>query len=282
VKSSPASQASRVNKGGAEPALSAAEANRRYFADRAADYDETEECVTIERHRHRRRRVLTIAVANAQRHERILDACGGSGYASLELGAMGLSAVTVDISLEMLEVYASKAASVGLATTIHVAEIRSFLSESPGRWDLIVFSSALHHLDDYLAVLLAANDRLADGGVIVTVFDSISSGRLGYAIRCIDYLLWLALRHPVTFIHRLRRRVTRPITSDVSVGRTAEIHALSGIDDVALARHLEEHGLEIVLHERDFEARVSVVRVLGRILSRPSTFSFIVRRPAHV
>jgi 2-polyprenyl-3-methyl-5-hydroxy-6-metoxy-1,4-benzoquinol methylase len=261
------------------PGLSAAEANRRYYAARAADYDQSEECVTLERHRRRLRRVLRMAIANAQSHERILDACGGSGYASLELGTMGLSTVTVDISPDMLEVYARKAATAGLTARTHESEIGSFLSESPSQWDLIVFSSALHHLDDYRAVLIAARDRLAQGGVIATVFDPTSLGGIGHAIRYVDYLLWLAIRHPFTFADRLRRQVARPTASPTSVGRTAERHALSGIDDIALAKHLEEHGLEIIVHEREFDARFSMARMLLRILTQPSSFSLIVRRP---
>ncbi len=278
--SSRISAASRSIEDDGDGGLSAAEANRRYYAARAADYDLTEECVTLERHRRRLRRVLKMALANAQNHERILDACGGSGYASLELGAMGLSPVTVDISPDMLVVYARKAATAGLVARTHVSEIGSFLAESPNQWDLIVFSSALHHLDDYRSVLGAACDRLARGGVIATVFDPTSLSGVGHSIRYIDYLLWLAIRHPSTFAARLRRRVAEPSSGPAGVGRTAERHALSGIDDIALARYLEEHGVEIVLHGREFDARFSVMRMLLRLLTQPSSFSLIVRRPA--
>ncbi len=260
--------------------LSAAEANRRYYALRAADYDRTEECVTQERNRRRLRRVLTLATTSARGHERILDACGGSGYASLELGAMGLDAVTVDISPEMLEMYARKASSAGLPAQTKVSEIGSFLAACPEPWDLIVFSSALHHLDDYRAVLLAASEGLAEGGVVATVFDPTAPGRLGRLIRYVDYLLWLAVRQPFTFVHRLRERATRRGADAPSVGRLAERHALSGIDDVALAKRLEEQGLEILLHEREFEARFPLVRMALRLLAQPSAFSFVARRPA--
>jgi ubiquinone/menaquinone biosynthesis C-methylase UbiE len=259
--------------------FSAAEANRRYYASRAADYDRTEECVTQERNRRRLHRVLTLATASARGHERILDACGGSGYASLELGAMGLDAVTVDISPEMLEMYARKASSAGLPAQTEVGEIGSFLAACPEPWDLIVFSSALHHLDDYCAVLLAASERLAEGGVVATVFDPTSPGRLGRVIRYVDYLLWLAVRQPFIFAHRLRERATRRGGGAPSVGRMAERHALSGIDDIALAKRLEEHGLEILLHEREFEARFALVRMVLRLLAQPSAFSFVARRP---
>jgi SAM-dependent methyltransferase len=272
-------EASCAVEGDVEPGLSAADANRSYYATRAADYDQTEECVTLERHRRRLRRVLEMAIMSAQGHERILDACGGSGYASLELWSMGFAATTVDISPEMLEVYVSNASAAGLLARTEVGEIGSFLAESPDQWDLIVFSSALHHLDDYRTVLRDARDRLTPGGVIATVFDPISLSRLGRAIRYVDYLLWVAVRHPLTFVQRLRQRLTRPTTGAASVGRIAERHALSGIDDLALAKHFEGYGLEVLLHEREFEARFFLVRMALRLLAEPSTFSFVVRRP---
>jgi ubiquinone/menaquinone biosynthesis C-methylase UbiE len=264
----------------ASPRLSAAEANRRYYASRAADYDRSEECVTLERHQNRLRRVLGTAIAATTAHDRVLDACGGSGYASLELGSMGLDVTTVDISPDMLEVYEARASAAGLTSTTRVGEIGSFLSESEEQWDVVVFSSALHHLDDYQGVLDAACQRLAAGGVIATVFDPIASGRLVKLVRYIDYLLWLAVRQPRTFVSRLGRRAARPNASSPTIGRMAERHALTGIDDVALARHLQQNGMEIILHERSYEARFSAMRVLLQLLARPTAFAFVVRRTA--
>jgi ubiquinone/menaquinone biosynthesis C-methylase UbiE len=259
--------------------LNAAEANRRYYASRAEDYDRTEECVTLERGRRRLRHVLSVAAASMQSQERVLDACGGSGYASLELGAMGLHPLTVDISPEMLERYAKKAPSVGLEARTKVGEIGSFFAECSEPWDLIVFSSALHHLDDYRGVLVKASERLAEGGVVATVFDPTLPTALGRTIRYLDYLLWLALQEPSTFVHRLRERATREGGGAPSVGRIAERHALSGIDDLALAKHLEERGLEFVLHKREFEGHFFITRAILRLLGEPSAFSFVARRP---
>ena len=260
--------------------MNAAEANRRYYASRAADYDQTEECVIHERGQRRLRDVLSAAIASACGHEHILDACGGSGYASLELAAIGLHPLTVDISAEMLELYCAKAAAAGLPARAEVGEIGSFLAECVQSWDLIVFSSALHHLDDYRAVLLAACERLNEGGVVATVFDPTLPRPLGRLIRYVDYLLWLALRERATFVRRLRDRASRRNAGAPSVGRMAERHALSGIDDRALAECLEEGGLELILHKREFEAHFLLTRVMLRLLRQPSAFSFVLRRPS--
>jgi 2-polyprenyl-3-methyl-5-hydroxy-6-metoxy-1,4-benzoquinol methylase len=265
--------------GSTEASLSAADANRVYYATRAADYDKTEECVTLKQHRRRLLRVLETAIGSAQSHDRILDACGGSGYVSLELGMMGLAVTTVDISPEMLEVYVVKAAAAGLTARTEEGEIESFLENNPDLWDVIIFSSALHHLDDYRAVLLIACEKLAPGGVIATIFDPISLNKLGYTIRYADYLLWMTIRHPLTLITRVCARLGSPTTRAPSVGRIAERHALHGIDDLSLAKHLQDHGMEILLHEREAQARFLMSRMILRLLARPSTFSFVLRRP---
>jgi ubiquinone/menaquinone biosynthesis C-methylase UbiE len=280
MRSSWSEEAGGVLGGGPGAGLSASDANRLYYASRAADYDQSEECVTLERHQNRLRRVLGTAIAAAAALDRVLDACGGSGYASLELGSMGVDVVTVDVSPEMLELYEKKASEAGLRSTTRVGEIGSFLSSSSEEWDLVVFSSALHHLEDYQAILDAVCGRLAAGGVIATVFDPISSGKLVQAIRYIDYLAWLAVRQPLSFLRKLSQRAARPSAGTPSIGRLAERHALTGIDDAALARHFEANGLEIVLHERSYEARFAAMRGVLRLLASPTAFAFVVRRVA--
>jgi SAM-dependent methyltransferase len=193
---------------------------------------------------------------------------------------MGVDVVTVDVSPEMLELYKRKASAAGLRSTTQVGEIGSFLSTSTEEWDLVVFSSALHHLDDYRAILDAVCGRLAEGGVIATVFDPISLGKLVQAIRYIDYLGWLAVRQPLSFLRKLGQRAARPSVGSTSIGRLAERHALTGIDDTALARHFEANGLEIVLHERSYEARFAAMRGVLRLLASPTAFAFVVRRTA--
>jgi len=184
----------------------------------------------------------------------------------------------VDISPNMLAIYERKASAAGLTATAEVGEIASFLSRSRDPWDLVVFSSALHHLDDYRGVLDAVLERLAPGGVIATVFDPIAAGKLAQVIRYVDYLLWLAVTRPRTFLGRLGHRAARAGASSDSVGRVAERHALTGIDDTALAKHFEDSGLEVILHERSYEARFAAMRGLLRLLARPTGFAFVVRR----
>jgi len=156
-----------------------ADANRRFYAAAAEEYDLTEDCVIDPVERERLRRALSKAIAAASERRHVLDACGGSGNASLVLHELGVTPVTVDISPEMLNIYRRKAKACGYEAETKVAEIQGFLQDDDRRWNLVVFSSALHHLEDYGAVLALAVRRLAPGGVLVTILIRSPSGRSG-------------------------------------------------------------------------------------------------------
>jgi len=68
---------------------------------------------------------------------------------------------------------------VGTRRRQRVAEIQGFLQDDDRRWNLVVFSSALHHLEDYRAVLALAVRRLAPGGVLATILIRSPSGWSG-------------------------------------------------------------------------------------------------------
>jgi 2-polyprenyl-3-methyl-5-hydroxy-6-metoxy-1,4-benzoquinol methylase len=257
-----------------------ADANRRFYASFAEEYDRTEDCVVEERLARRLRNLLASALAALPDAPRVLDACGGSGNASLLLHELGATPTTVDISPEMLALYERKATARGLTADTHVGEIDEFLGSDAGGWHLIVFSSALHHLERYEETIDRALGRLAPGGILVTTFDPTRAGAVARRLRRFDYILHVLTRSP----HRVPGLVAHRLTGRQpgqlsSAGALAERHALDGIDDVALARRLRSHRLEVLVHGRAYDGRFALTRVLYRILRQPSSFHLVVRRP---
>ena len=63
------------------------------------------------------------------------------------------------------------------------------------------------------------------------------------------------------------------------MGRLAERHAYLGIADQELAAQMSGQGIEILEHARTYDARYLLVRLALRAISRPSTFSLLLRRP---
>ena len=268
--------------------LTVAEANRRLYADLAERYDEGSDWADPKTAQ-RLHDVLQQSVALLGDEPRVLDACGGSGRASLTLMDMGLRPLTVDLSPEMLAVYERKARAAGHEPVTKVAEIESFLRDSGEDYDLIVFASALHHMADYMAVVDLAYDRLAPGGVLASVFDPARTTRLGTLLRRVDYVLHVILhetgRVPGLLLKRLRRLAGRGGHGEHAghdapdIGAIAERHALSGVDDIALERALVQRGAEVVAHPRYEGGRFAFIRALVRRIGQASAFSLIVRKP---
>lgn len=261
--------------------LSAPEANRRFYEELAASYDETEHCIATGREQDVLRTALESALRLTGPRPRALDACGGSGNAARMLAELGGAPLVVDISPEMVARWREKAKAAGVEPGAEVAEIEEFLRTDERVWDLIVFSSALHHLEDYEAVLSLAGARLAPGGAILTIFDPTIGGFLVRILRRLDWIIWTA-RHapsrvPQLIVGRLRR-IAGSGDPELSIGRLAERHAIKGIDDEALVESLRDAGFEIVSHAREYDARHAVVRTALRLIRRPSAFSLLLRK----
>ena len=263
--------------------LSTPEANRLFYAEYADYYDAREECVVDELFRRRLKRALLFALAKLRTpHPRVLDACGGSGNASLMLLELGHRPVTVDVSAEMLRIFEQKAASRGFETQAVASEISSFLADDERTWDLIIFSSALHHLEDYKRVVALALERLTPNGLLVTIFDPIRLSRVGVMLRRLDYIAYALLRRPEVGWPRvwLRLRAIRSggKSRPDEIGARAERWAYVGLEDMDLRDQFEDSGCEVLVHERSYDARLGVTRALLRAARQPAAFHFVVQK----
>jgi ubiquinone/menaquinone biosynthesis C-methylase UbiE len=264
--------------------VTAAKANRQLSGDLAHEYEMVETCVADPRQQRRLRDALDEALKHVPQASRVLDACGGSGNVSGMLASKGVVPTVVDVSPEMLARWESRAKHMGLVPETHTGPIEEFLHGDDRRWDLIVFSSALHHLEEPDAVLATAAASLAPGGAILTIYDPTPATRTLHTLRMVDWLGHLLLRRPGEFKavakRRWERRRTNPDGEAPHIGRLTERHALGGIDDLQLNRALQVQRLHIVVHERSYDARLLVMRALLRLLRRPSSFRFLAQAPA--
>jgi ubiquinone/menaquinone biosynthesis C-methylase UbiE len=274
-----------------------AEANRRLYAESAAQYDRTETCVTdrsIQRELERDLDLVLAELGLPANKLRVLDACGGSGNVALKLLRRGATVTLVDISRELQALFQAKCAREQFDATIVNSEIGSFLAKHPREFDLIVFSSALHHLhsiDDVLAMALRA---LRPGGLLFTTFDPSSRTRMKRITRDLlklEYVVFKVMNHPfdVPFaaLRRVRRSLRRfskrPVDGteidSASVGVLAEYHVETGIDDLALVENLQAIGFQVVWHRRVVECRYAPTRTLIELLGDRTAFKLLLRRP---
>jgi SAM-dependent methyltransferase len=276
-------------------------ANRLYYSRTAALYDATESCVCDRGAQQMLRDDLDRILrtwGGDPRDMRCLDACAGSGNVSLKLLARGAQVTACDVSPELLKILEVRASQIGPMPTIVCDDIVGFLLGASDLFDLIVFSSALHHLANIPTVLKLSGKRLAPGGLLYTVFDPILRRELGVFARgllAIDYLVFKISRHRPDFIPGLRRRITRALRSrQVSAGERkaglglepenlgvlAEYHVEEGVDDEGLLGILQAEGLEKIWHLRYAGARYSVARALLTRMNQPTSFRLLARKPA--
>lgn len=276
-----------------------AEANRRSYERSASLYDKTETCVVSGRLQSMLQNdldaILSMIQEDSGRQVRALDACGGSGNAALKLLIRGVDVTLCDISPELIRLFESKCKEKGIARYTAVCqEIGSFLSSTKLKFDLIVFSSALHHIEDYTSVLKMAASHLNNNGFIYTVFDPIKWKFPTYQIIWVDWLFFAALKYPSELFsaanRKLSRKVRRPKnghvsttenlrSTDLDLDTLTEYHVRQGIDDFALVNALEETGLKIVRHDRYSDARHAPFRLLLSMLKQPTNFKLLLSAP---
>lgn len=271
-----------------------ARANQQYYAKTAHLYDQTETCATnvvLQRHLERDLDDVLRLIGKPYHAIQALDACGGSGNVSIKLLRRGVPTITCDISTEMLRICQDRCIAEDLPVRVVCAEIASFLEAAPRTFDLIVFSSALHHLEDIDGVLNLAIRSLKPGGVIFSTFDpSAHLPRYGHVITWLDYVWFKIFCQPTdvgaAVVRRLRRTLGRVSSreqadlADENLGYLAEYHVEHGIDDRALVERLRAQGVEIVRHEREAGARFALARAALRALGVATTFKMVLRVPA--
>jgi len=277
-----------------------AEANRAYYSQTAGLYDATETCVQDEEVQGQLEsdldRVLA-AVNKPVREVSALDACGGSGNISMKLLRRGAKVVLADISPQLLELFQKKAAAAGYQSEIVCSEVASFLGDGGRAFDLIVFSSALHHIENIDGVLGLAYQRLAPGGLLFTVFDPTAQSQRRLATRTLlklDYYWFKLVCQSSDVLPAAGRRFRRLMSgstpdrkdqvalNESTVGMLAEYHVEQGIDDLALVERLKGVGYEVVWHERYAKCRAGWLLPLIEFLGDKTSFKLLLRKPQSV
>jgi len=257
-----------------------AEVNRQFYKQFADLYDKTETCVVSPRLQKMMEQDLEKILQMISKKEQIhvLDACGGSGNAALKLLNRGAYVTLCDISPELIQIFERKCKEKALARYETVcSEIGTYLSQLNKKFDIIVFSSALHHILDYTSVLKIAVLKLNEGGVIYTVFDPVRWKFPTYQIIYFDWLLHAILNYPFELLSTIRRRLFST-SNEPDYGTLCEYHVKTGIDDYELVQAMKETGITVVSHIRYSDARHLFFRLLLRRIKGTTSFKLILRK----
>ncbi len=274
--------------------LTVAEANRRSYAKVAQDYSKHTRCV-IDPHDQRclveHIQLALQLLGNLGRRPAALDACGGAGNAAMHMLAMGCNVKLVDISPEMIEMYREACGKTGYRAVATAAEIADYFTNDEQSFDLIVFSSALHHLENPIEVLRLAQSRLTSHGVIATIFDPVRHLMVLRAMRLPLHWTKRAMNSPKLIFTRAvpvakrlltggdayKERAQLEITED-NVGNLAEFHGGRGFDDRTFVREIEQTtDLRVLAHDRFVGACSTAERILMKVFRRPNQFKLLLQ-----
>lgn len=277
-----------------------AEANREYYAITAQMYDTSETCVT-NRYVQEQLEVdldrIVALIGRPIQEIHVLDACGGTGNVALKLLRRGLRVSISDISAEQLEIFRKKCERENFSPQIIRGEIGELLRQDQVHYTLIIFSSALHHLENISEILRLAFDRLEPGGLLFTVFDPTATEKhkkISRAVLRAEYVVFKIVGQtrdlPFALARYLRRRISacnRQGSNDKQAlelsentfGVLAEYHVENGIDDIALVEELGRMGYQVVWHIRYPDGRYLLTRQLIGLLKDATQFKLLLRRP---
>jgi ubiquinone/menaquinone biosynthesis C-methylase UbiE len=218
---------------------------------------------------------------------RCLDCGGGSGNLTLKLLKRGWHVTVVDVSPEMLEISRAKIQALGYVADFVNDSVEHFLSSCSQNYDVVTFSSVLHHLYSPQDVVKEVARRIRPGGFFYSNFDpAIPSSRLlATCFSNFDTILAKILLDRQDLIPGIFRRI-RKLTNAldtahgrvvVSAGDLAEYHAKKGLDDGSLAETLRGLGFTVRVEHYPV-GRTKLALWCNRHLHALGSFKILARR----
>ena len=184
-----------------------------------------------------------------------LDIGCGTGNLSLKFLKCGFLVTGVDISKEMLDILRNKTKSRSLKLV--KSDVDSFISKCKEKYDVITFSSVLHHLPDYLETIENATKLLKENSIIYITHEpkkqthqKLSTPFFWMGFTIFDSLLF----H--TLILRLKGVKVPKIDYTWS-----DYHSRQGIDQKEIINYLGDNNFQI-LYYGEYNVRKSTILLI--------------------
>lgn len=223
--------------------------------------------------------VMDVLSMSLGRSIKAVDMCGGAGKAAFIMKQYNPASeiYLVDLSEKMLDIARARMIKEGVGEIrIVQADAFSFL-ETAEQYDLMVFSSALHHFKDPIKLLDAAAERLSPQGIIITLAEptTIVTTRL---FKMMTFIFGhKAYKQAV--VKRWVKNAFSPgdASADNELVDIAEYQAYKGFDDKTLANQLNSAGLHPLVHMRYPAGEPFMLKIMPYIGLNWS-FSLILRK----
>lgn len=217
-----------------------------------------------------------------------LECGGGTGNLTLKMCRRGWTVTVVDVSENMLGLLKEKARAQGYSPTLIHGSIEDYLQAAHEPYDMVAFSSVLHHLYSYQSVVERSLKRLRTGGVFYSNWDPLApkSPFFGRLFDSFDTTIAKVLFDPADVLPGIRRRLRKLFSRTdaefgravVSAGDLAEFHVRTGVDDSKILRLLQANHFSIIEHTRFATGRTKFTRLLNEYARLLESFKIIARR----
>jgi 2-polyprenyl-3-methyl-5-hydroxy-6-metoxy-1,4-benzoquinol methylase len=140
-----------------------------------------------------------------------LECGGGTGNLTLKMCKRGWAVTVVDVSEKMLGLLQQKAQARGYSPKLILSPIEQFLDTTHEDYELVAFSSVLHHLHSYTSVIERSLKRLAPGGIFYSNYDPLAPKNPFFAhlFDSLDTTLAKALYDPADILPGIGRRLLK-------------------------------------------------------------------------
>jgi ubiquinone/menaquinone biosynthesis C-methylase UbiE len=213
-------------------------------------------------------------IAERQTHtlRSALDLGCGTGNVTLKLAILGYSVDAVDLSESMLNILRPRVS--GNVRIIH-NDADSFIATNEKYYDVITFSSVLHHLPDYKATLSELVEHLNPGGFLY-----ITHEPLPRAERLRPDPLQSALSFMCRKTRGLIRRIRRRPMFALLDYTMSDFHLEQGISPEEIATSLQPLGLSVHLIRRYRSEHCATVALINNTIlnQRPHQFTIIAQK----
>ena len=219
---------------------------------------------------------------------RALDIGCGTGNLALKFLDRGYQVRAVDISPQMIEVLRSKVELTALdRIEFIVSDAADIITDTRtyGTWDVIAFSSVLHHLPDYQSVLSFSLRQLGPGGILYVCHEPLrgsTEGKrsgLSLVIKMLDGADNIYIYARKLFVYLVESVRNRKLSRRIDY-TWSDYHAKIGINADEVLRQLESEGAKILFYETYRSHFASVLTWLEGFFGLPqnSQFRFIMQR----
>jgi SAM-dependent methyltransferase len=210
----------------------------------------------------------------------VLDLGAGEGSATAAFLNLGAHVTAVDLSGSQLRQMVHNCGEYASQLEIREAEVMDFLSGTEKRFNIVVCSSFLHHVPDYLGLIRQALRLLLPCGVFFSFqdplrYDSLSAFQ--YYISKLSYFAWRAFQPDLLPGISRRWRRARGVYLPDCAEDNAEYHITrNGVDQDAIAALLRSHGFDCRV-VRYFSTQSGSLQFVGTKLGCENTFAIVAK-----